>query len=88
MKTLGKMISKGVQFWYYSNKKKFIKNFEKNPNNYEGSTLLANSKYCDAVADVEIYESLKELDKSKSNIATSVGTINLSTGKKTSLQQI
>jgi hypothetical protein len=88
MKTLGEMISDGIQFLYYSNKKRFIKNFEKNPKRYSNKGLLGDSRYCDTVADVEIYESLRELDKLKSNISTSVGTINLSTGKKTSLQQI
>ncbi|MFA5071469.1 MAG: hypothetical protein WC511_03835 [Candidatus Pacearchaeota archaeon] len=79
------------QYLHYRGQKEFIKRYEANPKNYTKHTpptLLANREYLEAVEYVQVYESLRELDKPKPNIATSVGTINLSTGKKTSLQQI
>jgi hypothetical protein len=66
----------------------FVKRYEENQKNYDKrtpKTLLASEEYLDAVSDIEIYEILKGLNRIEP-ITTSVGTINLSTGKKTTLK--
>jgi hypothetical protein len=91
MARLISLLNETIQFVYYSNKKRFVIKYEENTRNYDKRTpptLLATKKYLDAVTEIEIYEDLTGLNKPKSNIVTSVGTINLSTGKKTSLQRI
>jgi hypothetical protein len=40
----------------YIENKRIIREFEKNPKNYDGKTLLANTEYLNAVTDVSIYE--------------------------------
>jgi len=86
-----KCLSNFLSYLYYSNKKRFVKKYEGDPKNYDKRTpptLLVTKEYLDAITEMEIYEDLTGLNKQKSNIATSIGTINLSTGKKTSLRRI
>ena len=52
----------------YLRNKRFIREFEKNPKNYDGDTLLATTEYCNAITDVTIYKeflSLRNFKKSK-----------------------
>jgi hypothetical protein len=77
------------QYLHYQRQKRFVKRYEANSRNYTKHTpptLLANEEYLEAVEDTQAYESLRELENLQSNIVSSSGTINLSTGKKTPLQ--
>jgi len=93
MNNLINLLNETIQFFDYSLKKRFVKKYEENPKNYDKRTpptLLATSEYLDAVADISVYDYLlfHRLNESKSNITTSVGKINLATGKKTPLKKI
>jgi len=45
-----------TDFLDYLKKKRFVKNFETNPKNYDRGILLATTEYCNASVDIILYK--------------------------------